>query len=348
MTIVEPVSARAVTGGVDTHLDVHVAAALDDIGGLLGVESFDASPGGNNRLLGWLRSFGDVARVGVEGTGSYGASLARSLRSEGVTVVEVDRPNRQARRRTGKSDPADALEAARAALSGRAQGAGKTRDGNVEAIRALVVAKRSARSTRIASLNQIRHLGFTAPDGLRERLRGVSRDHIGALAAGLRPRADSDPVMTATKTSIRILGRRVLALDDELAAIDALLAPLVAATAPSLLGLHGVGVDTAATLLVAAGDNPGRLRSEAAWAHLCGVAPIPASSGKVTRWRLNRGGDRQANGALWVVVITRMGSDPRTRAYVERRLKEGRSKPEIIRILKRYVAREVFGHLPRA
>src|SRR5919106_608961 len=248
MTIVEPVSARAVTGGVDTHLDVHVAAALDDIGGLLGVESFDASPGGNNRLLGWLRSFGDVARVGVEGTGSYGASLARSLRSEGVTVVEVDRPNRQARRRTGKSDPADALEAARAALSGRAQGAGKTRDGNVEAIRALVVAKRSARSTRIASLNQIRHLGFTAPDGLRERLRGVSRDHLGAIA-------------------------------------------------PSLLEVHGVGVGTAATLLVAAGDNPGRLRSEAAWAHLCGVAPIPASSGKVTRWRLNRGGDRQANGA---------------------------------------------------
>src|SRR5918995_2149046 len=249
---------------------------------------------------------------------------------------------------TAKPAPADAVEAARAALSGRAQGAGKTRDGNVEAIRALVVAKRSAKSTRIKSMNQIRHLGFTAPDELRERLRGVSRDHLGGVAAALRPRAGGDPVMSATKTAIRILGRRGLALDAELAAIDALVAPLMAATAPSLLGLHGVGIDTAATLLVAAGDNPGRLRSEAAWAHLCGVAPIQASSGKVTRWRLNRGGDRQANGALWVVVITRMRSDPRTRAYVERRPEEGRSKPEIIRILKRYVAREVFHHLPRA
>src|ERR687891_54765 len=344
MTIVD--GTRPITGGVDTHLDVHVAAVLDDIGGLLGVESFEASAAGNDKLFGWLSSFGTITRVGVEGTGSYGAGLARFLRAAGVEVVEVDRPNRQTRRRTGKS--ADAVEAARAALSGRAQGAGKTRDGNVEAIRALVVAKRSTRSTKIKTLNQIRHLGFTASDDLRERMRSVSRDHLAGVAAGLRSRAGGDPVITATKTAMRILGRRVLALDEELATVDALLAPLVAATAPSLLEVHGVGVDTAATLLVAAGDNPGRLRSEAAWAHLCGVAPIQASSGKVTRWRLNRGGDRQANGALWVVVITRMSSDPRTRAYVERRLKEGRSKPEIIRILKRYVAREVFHPLPRA
>lgn len=345
MTIVE--ATRSITGGVDTHLDLHVAAALDDIGGVLGVESFEATTAGNDKLRGWLASFGSVVRVGVEGTGSYGAGLARSLRAAGVEVVEVDRPNRQARRRTGKSDPADAVEAARAALSGRAQGAGKTRDGNVEAIRALVVAKRSAKSTRIKSMNQIRHLGFTAPDELRERLRGVSRDDLGSVAASFRPRADGAPVVTATKTAIRILGRRVLALDDELAVIDALLKPLVVATAPRLLEVHGVGVDTAATLLVAAGDNPDRLRSEAAWAHLCGTAPIPASSGKVTRWRLNRGGDRQANGALWVVVITRMSSDPRTRAYVERRLAEGKSKTEIIRILKRYVAREIYRYLPR-
>jgi len=230
MTVVE--GTRPVTGGVDTHLDVHVAAALNDIGGLLGVESFEASSAGNDKLLGWLQSLGPLARVGVEGTGSYGASLARSLRAAGVTVAEVDRPNRQARRRTGTSDPADAIEAARAALSGRAQGAGKTRDGNVEAIRALVVAKRSARSTRIKSLNQIRHLGFTGPDELRDRLRGVSRDHLGVTAAGLRPRADGDPVMTATKTAIRILGRRVVALDGEMATINALLAPLVATPPP--------------------------------------------------------------------------------------------------------------------
>ena len=342
MTIVE----GAVMGGVDTHLDVHVAAGLDGIGGLLGVESFEASRAGNDKLLGWLQSFGPVARVGVEGTGSYGAGLARFLRSAGVEVVEVDRPNRQARRRTGKSDPADAVEAARAALSGRAQGAGKTRDGNVEAVRALVVAKRSARSTKIKTLNQIRHLGFTASDDLRERFRGVSRQQLGAVAAGLRPRAGTDPVTFATKTALSTLGRRVLALDAEKQRLDGLLAELVAQTAPSLLKLHGVGVDTAAALLVAVGDNPDRLRCEAAWAHLCGVTPIEASSGKVTRYRLNRGGDRQANSALWGIVITRLRHDPRTQAYMERRLAEGRSKPEIIRVLKRYVAREVYRHLP--
>ncbi len=271
MTIVE--RTRSITGGVDTHLEVHVAAALDDIGGLLGVESFEAAPVGNDKLVCWLSSFATIARVGVEGTGSYGVGLARFLRAGGVDVVEVDHPNRQARRRTGKSDPADAVEAARAALSGRAQGAGKTRDGNVEAIRALVVAKRSTRSTKIRTLNQIRHLGFTATDELRERFWGVPRQHLGAAAASLRPRAGSDPVTFATKTALAVLGRRVLALDEEKERLDALLAELVAQTAPQLLELHGVGVDTATALLVAAGDNPDRLRSEAAWAHLCGCRP---------------------------------------------------------------------------
>jgi transposase len=217
-----------------------------------------------------------VARVGVEGTGSYGAGLARFLRRTGVEIVEVDRPNRQARRRSGKSDPLDAIEAARAALSGRARGAAKSRDGNVEAIRTLMVAKRSARSTRIQTLNQIRHLSFTAPDELRQRLAGVSRQQLAAKAAALRPGSmheGAGPVMPATKTALQILGRRVLALDGEKARIDALLSGLVTQTAPQLLALHGVGIDTAAALLVTAGDNPGRLRSEAAWAHLCGTAP---------------------------------------------------------------------------
>jgi len=338
-----------VTGGVDTHLDLNVAAALDPVGGLLGVAEFPTTLAGHRELLGWLSGFGPVARVGVEGTGSYGAGVARFLRASGVEIVEVDRPNRQARRRSGKSDPLDAVEAARAALSGRASGAAKSRDGNVEAIRALVVAKRSARSAKIQALNQIRHLSFTAPEQLRQRLAGVSRHHLAAHAAGLRPAtgAGADPVITATKTALRILGRRVLALDEEKAGIDALLAGLVTQTAPQLLAVFGVGVDTAAALLVTAGDNPGRLRSEAAWAHLCGTAPIPASSGKVTRYRLNRGGDRQANCALWGIVITRLGNDPRTKAYMTRRLAEGRSKPEVIRVLKRYVAREVYHRLPR-
>jgi transposase len=337
----------AVTGGVDTHLDVNVAAALDPIGGLLDIAEFPTTNAGHAHLLDWLSGLGPIARVGIEGTGSYGAGLARFLRARGIEVVEVDRPNRQIRRRTGKSDPADAVEAARAALSGRAQGAGKTRDGNVEAIRALVVAKRSARSSKVQALNQIRQLGFTASDELRERLAGVSRQRLGSTAAALRPRAGSDPVIFATKTALATLGRRVLELDEEKQRLDQLMSELVAKTAPSLLGLRGVGVDTAATLLVAAGDNPDRLRSEAAWAHLCGVAPIEASPGKITRYRLNRGGDRQANSALFGIVVTRLRSESRTQAYMERRLKEGRSKLEIIRVLKRYVAREVYHHLPR-
>lgn len=343
------VASCLVTGGVDTHLDLNVAAALDPVGGLLGVAEFPTTLAGHRELLGWLSGFGPVARAGVEGTGSYGAGLARFLRAAGVEVVEVDRPNRQARRRSGKSDPLDAIEAARAVLSGRACGAAKSRDGNVEAIRVLVVAKRSARSAKIQTLNQIRHLSFTAPDQLRQRLAGVSRQQLAARAAALRPPTvgSADPVITATRTALRILGRRVVALDAEKARIDALLATLVTQTAPQLLTVFGVGIDTAAELLVTAGDNPGRLRSEAAWAHLCGTAPIPASSGKVTRYRLNRGGDRQANRALWGIVITRLGNDPRTRAYMARRLGEGRSKPEVIRVLKRYVAREVYHHLPR-
>ncbi len=339
---------RTITGGVDTHLDMHVAAAIDQLGALLGTEAFEANRAGEADLVCWLGSFGTVTRVGVEGTGSYGAGLARLLAVDSdVEVVEVDRPNRQLRRREGKTDTLDAIEAARAAQSGRALGQAKSRDGNVEAIRALTVAKRSAQSTKVQALNQMRHLGFTAPDPLRERLAGLSAAKLVAEAASLRPRPGGDPVVFATKTSLRILGRRVLALDAEKTELDAHLTVLVTETAPELLAAYGVGVDTAAQLLVAAGDNPQRLRSEASWAHLCGVAPIQASSGKVTRYRLNRGGDRRANHALWRIAMTRMSSDPRTKAYVIRRTEEGKTKSEIIRILKRYIAREIYALLPR-
>jgi transposase len=345
MTIVET---RQITGGVDTHLDVHVAAALDGNGGVLGVESFPTTTAGFAELHGWLCSFGSLCRVGVEGTGAYGAGLARFLHTAGVAVIEVDRPNRQARRAHGKSDTIDAIEAARAALSGRATTVAKTADGNVEAIRVLLVAYRSGRDTRIKCLNQLRHLGFCAPDELRERFRAVPAGFLAESAATLRPSHTGDAVMYATKLAMRTLGRRVVDIDADCARLHGELAELVKATAPSLLDLHGVGVRTAALLLVAAGDNAERITSEAAFAHLCGVAPIHASSGKTIRHRLNRGGNRQANHALWRIVFTRMSSDARTRAYVERRLGEGRSKPEIMRILKRYVAREVYRHLPAA
>jgi transposase len=343
MTIVE--AARAVTGGVDTHLELNVVAALDGVGGLLGVAEFPTTRSGHSELLGWLAGFGTVTRVGIEGTGSYGAGLARFMRTAGVEVVEVDRPNRQVRRRKGKSDPVDAVEAARAAQAGRGFGTATTRDGNVEAIRALMVAKRSGRDTKIKTLNQIRHLGFTAPEEIRQSLSGLTSRMVAKQAAALRPRAGSDPVLYATKTALRALGRRVLALDAETAGIDRLLNQLLREDHEDLLCLYGVGIDSAAALLVAGGDNPDRLRSEPSSARLCGVAPLEASSGKVVRHRLNPGGDRQANAALWNIVITRMSSNPRTRLYVERRSKEGLSKKEIIRVLKRYVAREVYYYL---
>jgi transposase len=341
MTIVET---RAVTGGVDTHLDVHVAAALDGIGGLLGVESFPTTAAGYAQLVGWLHSFGRVERVGVEGTGSYGAGLARHLHAVGIVVVEVNRADRQSRRRAGKSDPLDAVSAARAALSGRASGASKGRDGTVEAIRTLMVARRSARRDRTATINQMRALVATAPDSLRARFAKHSTAHLVADAAAMRPRG-GDTVDHATRVALRELGRRALYLAAEIDRLDTRIAPLLAERAPGLLVLPGVGPDTAATLLIAAGDHPDRLRSEAAWAHLCGVAPIPASSGKITRRRLNPAGDRQANHALWRIVLSRMSFDRRTRLYVERRTDEGLTKLEVIRCLKRYVAREIYPHL---
>jgi transposase len=336
---------RMITGGVDTHADQHVAAAIDANGGVLGTESFPADEAGYEALLVWLVSHGQVVRVGVEGTGSWGVGLTRFLHSNEVIVVEVDRPNRQHRRKVGKSDDTDAISAARAALSGSASVTPKRRDGRVEEIRVLLVARRSAREQRIQTLNQLRHLVFTAPEPIRARFKDRYKTGLVTDVAKLRPRKDSDPISYTTQVTMRGLARRIRHLDAEMKMIDTRLRQLITDTAPSLLELHGVGLDTAATLLVTAGDNPDRLRSEASWAHLCGVTPIPASSGKTTRHRLNRGGDRHANAALYRIVLTRMSSDPRTRDYVTRRRAEGRSNREIIRCLKRYVARETFKHL---
>jgi transposase len=337
--------ARSITGGVDTHLDVHVAAALDDRGALLGVESFATTEGGYKKLLAWLSDFGPVELVGVEGTGSYGAGLTRHLQAERVRVVEVDRPNRQRRRRKGKSDPQDAISAARAALSGDASGEAKSRDGNVESMRVLRVARTSARKGRAQALNQMRGLISTAPEPIRAELRGLNVFHLLERAATYRPGAKRD-VVSLTKFTLRMLARRAIILGEEISEIDAILKPLVIETAPRLVGTLGVGTDAASALLVTAGDNPERLHDEAAFAHLFGASPIEASSGKQERHRLNRSGDRQANSALWHIVITRMVYDPRTTEYIDRRTKEGLTKREAVRCLKRYVAREVFSLLP--
>jgi transposase len=338
---------RTVVGGVDTHADAHVAAAVDGNGGVLGIEAFPADTAGYWDLLRWLVDFGDLSLVGVEGTGSYGVGLARFLHEEGIAVVEVDRPNRQTRRKVGKSDPTDAVAAARAALSGVAAVVPKSRNGPMEQMRVLLVARRSARSQRIQTLNQLRQLVFCAPESIRVRFKDRYQRGLVTEAARMRPRKGSDPVVFTTNTVIRDLARRIQRLTAEMRTIDRALVELIMATAPSLLELYGVGPDTAASLLVAAGDNPARLRSERSWAHLCGATPIPASSGKIIRYRLNRGGDRQANSALHRIVLTRMSSHTETRAYVARRRSEGLNTAEIMRCLKRYVARQTFKHLPQ-
>jgi transposase len=339
--------ALRITGGVDTHLDVHVAAALDERGAQLGVESFAATAAGYRELLGWLEGFGTLELVGVEGTGSYGAGLTRHLLAHQIAVVEVDRPNRQRRRRTGKSDPHDAVAAARAAQGGDATGSAKTRDGNVEAMRVLRVARSSARRSRTQAINQMRSLISTAPEELRGELRDLSIYNVLTLASAFRHTGRTD-VTTVTKLTLRTLARRALSLEEEVKEIDRLLKAFVAETAPELNAIDGVGTDVASAILVAAGDNPERLKSESTFAKLCGVSPLDASSGKQERHRLNRSGDRQANSALWHIVFTRMVNDPRTKHYIERRMKEGRTKKEAIRCLKRYVAREVFAALPRS
>ncbi len=334
--------ARGVTGGVDTHKQVHVAAVVDEVGRCLGVESFPATAGGYVALLGWMRGFGPVERVGVEGTGSWGAGLSRFLGSCAVPVIEVSRPDRQTRRREGKSDPVDAKAAALAALSGRQSTTPKAGDGPVEAIRVLRVCRHSAVRERTAASNQLGSLVDTAPEPLRERYRDLSVVALVARAARCRPGPDIADPLVATSLALKELAGRYQDLDAQIARLDRHLEGLVAQAAPKLIEVFGVGTHTAATLLVCAGDNPERLSSSAAFAALCGAAPVAASSGKTQRHRLNRGGNRQANSALWRIAMTRLAHDERTKTYMDRRTTDGLSKREIIRCLKRAIAREIY------
>lgn len=347
-----------VTAGVDTHADVHVAAVLDHLGRELGHRQFATTTAGDRELYAWVAGHGPIDRIGVEGTGMYGAGLTRMLTARGVMVVEVDRPDRKARRFQGKSDPLDAYAAARAAQSGRAAGTPKTRTGNVEMIRMLHVARGGAVKSKTIAWNELKALIKTAPAPLRDQLRDLDgaalldrciglravrgpAPHHGPHAKRQRPGTLADPT-AACKRALAVLARRIRTLQDEIADLNDDLRPLVEQTAPTLLGLFGVGLDVAARLLAAVGDNPQRLRSEAAFAHLCGVAPIPASSGKTSRHRINRGGDRSANHALYTIVMSRLRYDERTQAYKARRAAEQKSNKDIIRCLKRYVAREVY------
>jgi transposase len=314
----------------------------------LGTASFPTTPAGYRRLLGWLRGHGQVVTVGVEGTGSYGAALTRHLLEHGVAVVEVGRPNRQVRRRHGKTDVVDAIAAARAVQSGEATATPKTHDGPVEALRVLKTVQRSAVKARTQAINQLRALVLTAPEELRGRLRDLTRDQLVDTCAGFRVRADDDTVPAITRLAMRELAQRVQMLTHELDSLNMRLRRITTSTAPDLVAIHGVGPDTAATLLVTAGDNPHRLGHEKSFAALVGACPIPVNSGQTQgRHRLNRGGDRHANAALWRIAIVRLATDPNTRDYLQRRQSEGKTKSEAIRCLKRYIAREIYNALPR-
>ena len=330
-----------VFGGVDTHRDFHVAAVVDSTGRVLGTSWFDAVGAGYAQLGDWLGSQGRVVRVGVEGTGSYGAGLARYLTEAGVEVIEVNRPNRQLRRRLGKTDATDAQAAARSVLSGQATGAPKTGDGPVEAIRMLQIARRSAVKARTQAINQLHALVVTAPEQVKHQLRDVSGNTRIKICAGFRP-GTAETTTAYAKKALRVLARRHQSLTAEIKDLDTDIKRLCAETNQALLSATGVGADTAGVLLVTAGDNPERMRSEASFAALCGVSPVQASSGRTVRHRLNRGENRQANNALWRIATVRLRTDPRTIEYAQKRQAEGKTRREIIRCLKRHIAREVY------
>ncbi|MEU2528414.1 MULTISPECIES: IS110 family RNA-guided transposase [Streptomyces] len=338
---------KEVFAGVDTHTDTHHAAVVDPLGRPLGDREFPTTTQGYRALLIWLITFGHVQVVGVECTGSYGAGLTTVLSAADLTVVEVNAPDRGTRHTRGKSDPIDAYAAARAAASGRATAIPKSHTGTVEALRQLRVARASAIKARTQAINQLIGLRVTAPEPLRASLTGLTRTTLVNRCLRLRPGADLTCPTEAARYALRQLARRIRMLTEEIDELTERLTMLATSAGPELVALFGVGTETAGQLLVTAGDNPERLRTEAAFAALCGAAPVPASSGRTDRHRLSRGGDRQANRALHMIAVVRMRYCPRTRAYVARRTQQGLSKKDIIRCLKRFIAREVYHALTR-
>jgi transposase len=348
----------SVIGGVDTHKFTHYAAVIDNQGRLLGHEEFPANAPGSQELLEWTRRFGHVETIGVESSGSFGAALTRFLRAGGQEVAEVNKPNRQARHMQGKSDRLDAEQIARAVLAGEGVGTPKTKSGPIEVIRMLRVARASAIRARTQAFNNLFGTMIGAPSEVRDELVDLTKRTFVNRCLALEPETEDlfelidypdRLLITSVKLTLRDLARRWKALDAEQKALGRQLKTLVSHAAPQLVELFGVSTELAGQFLVTAGDNPERIRNEAAFAKLCGACPRPASSGlKSNRHRLSRGGDRGANSALWIVAVVRLRHHEPTREYVARRTAEGLSKREIIRCLKRYIAREVFAALPRS
>lgn len=336
-------ASRRFVVGVDTHADSHTAAVCDDVGCMVAFAEFQADRGGYRALLGWARRHGEIVGFGVEGTGSYGAGLSRYLCEHGVRVGEVNRVNRQHRRRHGKSDPFDAEAAARAVLSGEATVIPKQRIGAVEAVRALMITRQSAVKAKTQAANQIRDLIVTAPDDVRAELSALSTEQRVRRCARWRPGPPVD-ARSAVRSALCRLAKRWISLHDEARDLDRQMRGLLEQLVPSLMAETGVSTQVAARLVVAVGENPERLRSEASFAALCGTSPVNASSGKTNRHRLSRGGNRQANSALHIVVLIRSRRCDETRRYIERRRTESLSQRETWRCLKRALARR-FHHL---
>lgn len=339
-----PASAEVVAG-VDTHADTHHVAVLSATGARLGDMQIEATPAGYEQLRAFVAAFGVIRLIGIEGTGSYGAGLARHLTAGSVAIREVIRPRRIQRRR-GKSDPIDAYAAAQQALAEpESLPTAKTGDGTVEQIRVVLTVRRSAIKARVAVIRQIKSLLVTAPESLRARWSRLTEKHLMAALAATRPGPATGSVATATGQALRRLARRYEYLTIDITDADEDLRALVGSAGPAMIATKGYGVITSATLLVTAGSNPERLRSEASFAALCGAAPIPASSGKTNRHRLNRGGDRQANWALHQIALVRLSNDQRTKDYAARLRANGKTKKDTLRCLKRAIAREAFGLL---
>lgn len=343
MQVEQSVTNRFVIGGVDTHKDLHVAAVVDEHNRVLGSQCFPTTRHGYKQMLAWMCSFGQLRRVGVEATGTYGAGLLRYLQNAGAEVLEVTAPDSGDRRKRGKNDDLDAQNAAHAAFAGKRTVTPKTRDGMIESLRVLKACRKTAVAARRVALQMIHNTVVCAPDELRDTLRKLTRMELIRTLAAWRPdMTDYRNVASAYRIALKSLARRYLELHDEIADLDAMIAAIVDELAPALVTRNSIGHASAAQLLLTAGDNSERLHSEASFAALCGVSPLPASSGKTTRHRLNRGGDRAANSALHIIAIGRLRTDPRTKSYIAKRIAEGHSKLEAIRCLKRYIAREVF------
>jgi transposase len=338
MTATDP-QALDVIGGIDTHAETVHVAALDTLGRELGDKEFPTTPAGYRRALEFLAKFGELQCIGIEGTSSYGAGITNAARAADYKVREVIRPQRTVRRMQGKSDPIDAYQAARAVLSGQARTMPKTDD--VDAIRALLTARRSAAKARTAAMNQIHDMLITAPVAVREKYRSLSTKGLIDALTACRP-ATQNGVARAVLSALKMLAQRHQFLTAQARELEDQMRELIAATNLALLSAKGVGPVTAAQLLITAGGHPERLASETSFAALCGTAPVPASSGKTIRYRLSRGGDRQANSALHTIATVRWSSDARTKAFVAAQRAKGRSNPEIHRVLKRAIAREIY------